>query len=613
MRPGKPQLRGRVSAAAPLPEPNQRVHTEISTSIQVPKSPEFTLRAVLTGMFFGALLTPCNIYSGLKIGWSFNMSIAAALLSLAFWRAAERAVGARDWGLLENNINQTTASSAASIISGGLVAPIPALTLLTGRELPWSVLWIWVFAVSLLGVVVAVLTRHQLIVRDRLAFPAGIATAETVKEIYGKGREAIARVRVLLCGGVASAGLKFVNDFVTPVPRLGAAVPVVGGSGATLTNLGFMVDPSLLMIGFGIIIGLRAALSLLLGAVLAWGVLGPWSLAGAWAAPGPPRPDVSWFAPLVEWLLWPGVTLMVSSSLVSLAVALTRRHRSRPRAHAETETGEVPRRWFLPAALVALLLCTVLQIGLFGISLPMAVAAVMFSMVLAAVAGRVSGETGINPIGAMGKITQLSFGLLNPGNVINNLMSANVTGGAAGQCADLLHDLKAGRLLGATPRLQILAQTFGVLTGSLVGSAVYLLLIPDPQSMLITDAWPAPAVVTWKAVAEVFQGGLEALPPASVPAMGIAVLCGVFLTLLSHLLPPRMARWLPSMPAVGLAFVIPAYNSISFFLGALLASVIGRIAPSWAARFLIALAAGLVAGESLAGVAGALTDLLSLH
>lgn len=49
----------------------------------------------------------------------------------------------------------------------------------------------------------------------------------------------------------------------------------------------------------------------------------------------------------------------------------------------------------------------------------------------------------------MGKITQLSFAAISPGNVSANLMSANVTGGAAGQCADMMHDFKTGLLLGA--------------------------------------------------------------------------------------------------------------------------------------------------------------------
>ena len=50
---------------------------------QKPDGPprELTVRAVLTGMVLGAILAPCNVYSGLKIGWSFNMSITALLLS----------------------------------------------------------------------------------------------------------------------------------------------------------------------------------------------------------------------------------------------------------------------------------------------------------------------------------------------------------------------------------------------------------------------------------------------------------------------------------------------------------------------------------------------------
>ena len=75
---------------------------------------EFTRRSLLTGVLIGAVLTPCNVYSGLKIGWSFNMSIVAALLAYGFWNLGARRLGARPFGLLENNINQTTASSAAS-------------------------------------------------------------------------------------------------------------------------------------------------------------------------------------------------------------------------------------------------------------------------------------------------------------------------------------------------------------------------------------------------------------------------------------------------------------------------------------------------------------------
>lgn len=185
--------------------------------------PQLTLRAVVTGMITGAVLAPCNIYSGLKIGWAFNMSIAAALIGLAFWRFMQ-VFGGRPLGLQENVMNQTTASAAAAIVSSGLAAPIPALTLITGKTLSWWWLSVWLFAVSLLGVVVAAGIRRQMLLRERLVFPAGVATAETLREIYDKGSEAIARVRMLAMAAAVAAGFKLFQEWLVTNPRLTLSV-----------------------------------------------------------------------------------------------------------------------------------------------------------------------------------------------------------------------------------------------------------------------------------------------------------------------------------------------------------------------------------------------------
>lgn len=592
--------------------------------MSVPR-PELTLRAVLTGMALGALLTPCNVYSGLKIGWAFNMSIAAGLLGFGLWRIGEAVAAARPFGLLENNINQTAASAAATIISSGLAAPIPALTLLTGQTLAWPVLAFWLFVVSALGVVVAAGLRNQMVLRENLPFPAGVATAETIRDIHAHGAEAAARLRLLLGGALVAGGLKLVDALVLTLPRLAPplTVPAAGlwrgldPGGIAAGKLGFILDPSLLMLGFGAIIGLRAGLSLLLGAVLAWGVLGPALVARGWVPLDPAAAAASLFAPLVEWLLWPGVTLMVVAGLTSFALSMIRlllRRRQRRMRAGETEPSRVPpilsRRAFALALAATLILAAAAEVGIFGIALWAALLAVLLSFVLATVAARVAGETGITPVGAMGKITQLTYGVLTPGDMAANLMTANVTGGAAGQCADLLHDLKTGQLIGATPRFQIVAQGIGVLTGSLIGSLVYLVLIPDPAAMLITPEWPAPAVATWKAVAEVLAGGVAAIPSGATAAMLLAATLGLALAIAEQVLPARVAKWLPSAPALGLAFVIPAWNALSLFLGALIAAVLHRLAPEWSRRRLITLAAGLVAGESIAGIAAAVASLL---
>jgi len=537
---------------------------------------ELSPRALLTGLALGAALTPCNVYSGLKIGWSFNMSIAALLAGLAFWRAAERAVRAAPWTLKESNICQTAASAAASIISGGLVAPIPAYTLITGRAFdPWP-LAAWVFTVSFLGVWVAWALRPALIVERPLRFPAGVATLETLRDVFAHGREAAARISVL-AGAALAAGLwKGLAPIATWAPSAAAARLTIG------------LDPSPLLAGFGAIIGLRAGLSLAAGALLAWGGLAPWLLAtGQVRGAG--------FGPLVEWLLWPGVALMVCAALTSFVLQL------------RGAKLRIAAQW-TPATLAGLAaacaLAVWMQVGLFGIGLWHAIVAVPLALLLAAVAARVVGETGIPPIGAIGKVSQLGIGIAAPGQAVTNLMAANVAGGAAGQCADLLNDYKVGHEIGASALRQSVAQAFGIGVGAVVGVAVYLALIPDPQSMLLTAQWPAPAVATWKAVAEALAEGFGAVPAAARGAMAAGAVAGIALGWLE----PRW-RYAPSAVAFGLAFVIPASICFTMALGAVAAWIFARRAPSLAARFTVAAAAGLVAGESLVGVAQSLAGL----
>lgn len=575
---------------------------------------QLTVRAVITGMLIGGLLSLCNIYSGLKIGWSSNMSVTAALLAFALWKALAPATRGRPFSILENNINQTTASSAAAISSAGLVAPIPALTVLTGRELAWPLLAAWTFSVCCVGITVAIGLRRQMIVVDRLPFPGGIASAETLKEIHAAGAEAAARVRLLATAGAAAAAMKL-WEHLARLPKLPIPGGYTGSAGpVTLGNLTFALEPSFLMIGVGGLIGLRSGITMLLGAVLAYGVVAPYVLGQGWVPPG--KPGELWFGALSKWLLWPGVALMVTSSITSFAfswrsIAASMRVTRDDGAKARSEdTGEVAHQWFLGGVAAALVLSVALQQTLFGIGVVVATVGVLLSFLMAMVAARVAGETNVTPVGAMGKITQLVFGVLSPGQVAPNLMSANVTGGAASQCADLMHDLKTGYLLGAVPRDQVVAQFFGALAGATIGSAAYLVLVPDPATQLFTDEWPAPAVATWKAVAEVFAKGLSAMPEGTQAAALIGGAAGIVMAHVERIMPARLRAWLPSASALGLAFVIPAHNALHMFLGAVIAALLARFVPSWSARFAVVAFSGLIAGEGLAGVAVAVQSMM---
>jgi uncharacterized oligopeptide transporter (OPT) family protein len=221
------------------------------------------------------------------------------------------------------------------------------------------------------------------------------------------------------------------------------------------------------------------------------------------------------------------------------------------------------------------------------------------------VAARVTGETDVTPTKALGPVTQLIYGVITPGNLSGNIMSANVTGGIGLHAADLLTTLKTGWLLGGNPRVQFYAQLFGVVAGAAVVVPAFNLLIPDP-SVLGTDAWPAPSCLVWAGVSKAFAGGVHALGGAAKSAIVAGGLLGVALALLERFAPARLKSWVPSPSGIGIAMVIPGSNSIAMFLGGLVAEMLRRRKPALADRYVVPVSSGLIAGESLMGVAVAL-------
>ncbi len=567
-------------------------------------TPQLTFKSALTGMVLGGVLCICNVYTGLKIGWGLNMSITGILLAFAFWSVISRISGL--WGgkvkninKLENNVSQASISAAGAVSSAGLISAIPALTLLEGMTFQWWQLFLWISTVCFVGISVAMGLRRQLIMRDKLPFPGGLSCAETLKEVYNTGSEALSRVGMLGLGAL-TGGLMKVFEIVGWVKRTAFGASLNGSPAATYS---FGLDPTLLMVAIGGLIGFRAAWSIMLGAILAWGVIAV-NLVNSGIVPATR-------GPIGDWLLWPGVTLMVVSSLVSFSFsipAIVRSFRRQPEdetAAPKADTGEVTRNWFLFSLTLALVIAVILQTWFFGIAWWAAAIAVLLSFALAVVSTRVSGETNVNPVGAMGKVTQLVFAGLVPASPAANLMTASVTAGAASQCSDLMHDLKCGYLLGAIARKQVIGQILGSVAGAAVAGYFYLVLVPDPKTMLLTDEWPAPAVAQWKAVAEVFKNGIDSLPQGAMTAIAIAAVVGVVLPIVEKLF-PKAKPFIPSSAALGLAFVIPANNSISMFMGGCIALGLAKYVPKWTERFLITVCAGIIAGESLVGAGDAL-------
>jgi OPT family oligopeptide transporter len=261
---------------------------------------------------------------------------------------------------------------------------------------------------------------------------------------------------------------------------------------------------------------------------------------------------------------------------------------------------EIPMTWFVFGTLFTGVLATLLLTLIFHIHWWMGAVAVVLTFFLAAVAARAGAEIGINPIGALGKVTQLTYGVLAPHNIPANLMTAGVTAGAACSCSDTVGNLKVGHMVGANPRRQFIAQLFGVLAGALLAVPVYFVLVPDANA-LGGDNFPAPSALVWMGVAKVLSKGLSTLPPSAVWAVGVAFAAGVIIVVIDRVF-PKAKPYTPSPAALGIALTIPASTSFAMFLGALIVWILEKKAAKWNDMYTVPIASGCIAGESITGV-----------
>ncbi|MDP3274459.1 MAG: OPT family oligopeptide transporter [Deltaproteobacteria bacterium] len=587
---------------------------------------QLTVRAVVAGMALGGLLSLSNLYVALHTGWSFGVTITAGVLAFAFFNALERVGFLRTpFGMLENNAMQSVASAAGYMTGGGTVAAIPAWMMATGQVMPWHVMFLWITAIAMLGVFMAIPMKRQMINREQLKFPSGIAAAETLKVLHASshGGPSDGKARSLLWGAALGGIVTWLREvkmrwmpFVFP-EQINFPWTMMG---VPLKKWTLALDTSVLLLAAGAIMGWRSAWSMLLGTGVNYLGLAPYGVRiGAIT-------EVK-YKNIVGWTVWYGSSLLLVSGLLAFAFSWRQIARAfgdvskafRAKAAAKradpyrknTDSPsvidedpmariEVPTSWFVVGMMVFTPVVMVLGMLFFGMSWWMGLLGVVMSFFIATVAARATGETDTTPTGALGKITQIVFGAVAPGSVTINLMSANLTAGVAIHSADLLTDLKSGYLLGAKPRQQFLGQFFGVMAGSLAVVPAFRLLVPD-VSVIGTTRAPAPAAVSWYSVAQVLGQGLSRLPTSARYLIVAGVLTGLVLTLAERWF-PKAKKYIPSATGFGLAFTLPATNVFSMFLGALFALYLEKRKPDLADKYIITVSSGIIAGESLLGI-----------
>ncbi|HET6280342.1 MAG TPA: OPT/YSL family transporter, partial [Polyangia bacterium] len=537
-----------------LPDPIADAPAPPPSPSPVATAREATARALIVGSLIGVVMAAANVYTSLKTSFIDGGSITAALLGFTLF-ATFKGLARRPYSALENNITQTTAASAAIMAFVlGVYGPMPAMTLI-GQHVPSWAMLSWGMALGLLGIFVAASLRAKLIVAEALPFPTGAATAEIIETIHAGRETALNRTRLLLFSALTAAIITWFRDgHPSFIPAVTALPLTVAGLSAASLTLGISWSP--MMASIGIFMGFRVAASMFVGAVLTWGFLAP-ALVRAGIVSG------SSYGTYVAWLVWPGLGLMAASTMLPLVLGWRSVGRSLMDVpamilqKASPQSAAGPARFPLQRSIVTACVVVVIGVGWLAFDLHPAVSilALLLAVILAGVCGRAAGETDLAPIGSVGMVTQLIFA---GSGVSVSLLSGAIAAAESSQTSQTLWALKAGHRLKASPNAQIAAQILGAAVGALVVVPVYLVLVKTYG--VGTEALPAPAAMSWKATAEAVRGGLAAMPAYGPAAGAIGIGLGVVLCLLGR---TRVARFLPSPMALGIAALTPASLSVA--------------------------------------------------
>jgi len=527
----------------------------------------------------------------------------------------------REMTILENNAMQSIATSAG-YMTLPLVSSIPAYMLVSGQVVPALHTGIWIVLVAVLGVLFAFPLKKRFINDEQLRFPDGYAAGVVMDSLHTEhGREGVFKAKVLAAGGVLSGMLEVLRSerVMRAIHLKWLALPDAWDDllyrvvtprlfGTPLRDLTIRFDTSILMMGTGGLMGVRTAASLLIAATLNYFVLAPIMLHNGVI-------PVASYKAITTWSLWGGAAMMTTSSLWAFLgkpqiilqsfTGIFGRTRARgavdPLADLELPMGVfvvgIP---IIGAAVIAA------AHAFFGVHFVLGLVAIPLVFVFTLIAVNATGLTSITPVGAIAKMTQLTFSVLARGNTATNIMTAGITADVTASASNLLMDIKPGYMLGAKPRQQAVGHVLGVFAGALVAVPVFYALFGGNISIFTSEKMPMPSAQIWRSVAEVLTHGFSTLHVSARIAMAIGAVLGLVIEIVSQ---RSRGRFPLSGVALGLGFVLRFSDVLAMAIGAgvfWLVARRSRRADSLPHRVFVdnqeTLCAGIIAGGSIAGV-----------
>ena len=482
---------------------------------------EFTVRALIVGLFFAVILGAANAYLGLKAGMTIAATYPAAVLGMAILRLMRGTI-------LEENFTRTVGSIGESVAAGAIFT-LPAFFVsgiwpeffTMGHYITSSLILI---AGGILGIMFVALLRRVMVEDAELPFPESVAAAEIHKAGQGGSGGSKFLFWAMGLGALVKilGELKFFlylwEKFVFWGKQTISGTVFTGKGGMMLSSPG--VSPAYM--GVGYIIGPKLGALNFSGGLLAWGLMVPmimyFILPGmdfqAWAAFLMGKDATLTLEqamtkvndPAYQMLqIWKFIVrpIAIGGMLVSAAFTLYKMRKSlitgvgrsitdvkkaaqgmgqaAPRTEKDLSFGAI-----IVGILAVAVLTFCITYFIFETNILIAVVAstvmIILAFFFAAVSGYLVGIMGSsnNPISGLTLTALVVTALILVGlGVQGNAGVATVLGVAAIVCVsaavagEMLQDLKAGHILGGTPWRMQIGDIIGVI---LAGAVMFVVL-----------------------------------------------------------------------------------------------------------------------------------------
>ena len=605
---------------------------------------EFTLRALILGIFMCVILGAANAYLGLRAGMTIAATYPAAVIGMAVLRIMKGS-------LLEENFARTVGSIGESVAAGAIFT-IPAFVILNLWTFKTFTDYLTATALMILGGILGIMfvtmLRRVMVEDPELPFPESVAASE-IHKAGQRGAEAAiqlfkamgvgALVRLLDAFGIFSSS----NTFTVAVGKLKESLVRLGltkdaktlAAGGISSFSAPAISPA--YIGVGYIIGPELGALNFAGGLLAWGLfvpllvffLGPGMIGQYLPATGGEQ-AAAWARVVSDIYFFIVRPIAVGGMLVGACYTLWRMRRNliagfgravsdlKKSAEAHEATSRTDRDIDFKTVVVGILFVLAMMVAVYSVFTkaigPAIVAAVVMLITgffFAAVSGNLVGMIGSsnNPISGLtlattivAALTLVVVGAKGPGGVAAALGVAAIGCVSAAVAGEMLQDLKVGHILGGTPWKMQAGDLIGVvLAGAVMFFPLYVLHFADikqygPGAGFGSPRLPAPQAGLMAALSQGIVGGEMAWPLVMVGiAMGVSLI----------LIKVRS----PMLFSVGM--YLPLETTFAIFVGGVIRGIVDRMRDkrgynaAQKARVEnagVLAASGLIAGEALMGL-----------